>query len=174
MCLDSFSGWSPHQPSILYALSLLPLSTVSFFYCSLPKTTKFPFNLVLLLFWVCFHIFYCCSSRAESASSMHSAACRQKQCNKIFSVYWHKLSPRHLRSFALKSLTTFRFELLLWKRRYAAQIQNRTVNSRDLWQVTSATSKLSWKQQGRLGNSSQPFQHTARTENTKFHAAGYL
>lgn len=118
----------------------------------------------LLPFWVCFHIFYCCSFRAESAFRMHSAVCRQKQCNKIFSVYWYKFPPRHLWSFALKSLKTFHFELLLSKRRYAEEIQKTTVNSRDLWQVTSATSKLSWKQAGGLGNSSQPFQHTARTE----------
>lgn len=88
---------------------------------------------------------------------MHSAVCRQKQCNKIFSVYWYKFPPRHLWSFALKSLKTFHFELLLSKRRYAEEIQKTTVNSRDLWQVTSATSKLSWKQAGGLGNSSQPY-----------------
>lgn len=93
------------------------LSATSFFYCSLPKTTLLPLWLHLLPFWVCFYIFYCCLSRAEFASSVHSAVCREKQRNKIFSVYWHESPPSHLWSFALKSLKTFCFEPLLWKRK---------------------------------------------------------
>lgn len=102
---------------------------------------------------------------------MHSAVCRQRQCNKIFWVYWHKSPPKHLWSFALKSLKTFCFELLLWKKKRERERKDTQKKFRRELPIPEICDKpflqpLNWAENNRKGdlNSSQPFQHTARTE----------
>lgn len=135
------------------------LSSTSFFHCSLHKTTLLPLWLHLLPFWVCFYIFYCCLSRAKFASSVCSAVCREKQCNKIFSVL--ALSPHFATCDHLLSNPWRHSPLNLCcgkeNKRYMEEILRRLANCRDLWQAISTVSKLGRKQQeGGLGNAGNP------------------